>query len=426
MKKTIKIMCLVLAVLMLMPALFACNDNAVSEETVSTETAGEGGTPSLKINGVALSEYTLVYVQNDRNSVNAVSYFNEKIGEAYGIQLDFSTEVKSGNEILFGLDGGDATIAAEFEKNPDGVLGASGDKIVLLGVNYGALCQVIDCLLNKAAGDGAAKEITLTGCEAVTVTAQSLKVMTYNILYDMKKEGRPADCREQIVDTVLSESIDVLGTQETTADHHKYLEQNLTGYSFAVGADEELSNYIYWKTDKFNLIKKGYFYMSDTPAKKSKYDGSNSYRTFTYAILEFKESGEQFLFVSVHADYQAEDSVRAKQLAALTKLLPKINKDKLPIVILGDFNTTGKEVSIPSFLKDNPTIKNTAEIAQSTGNVCGTLVTGGFVTLPDYVFDYIFVTADTIATKYYSVIKNVKNGKYPSDHLPVVAELLIY
>ena len=39
--------------------------------------------------------------------------------------------------------------------------------------------------------------------------------------------------------------------------------------------------------------------------------------------------------------------------------------------------------------------------------------------------NYIFVTKDLISTKYYSAIDNVKNGKYPSDHLPVLAEIEI-
>ena len=33
---------------------------------------------------------------------------------------------------------------------------------------------------------------------------------------------------------------------------------------------------------------------------------------------------------------------------------------------------------------------------------------------------------DPIDTKYYSAVDNIKNGKYPLEHLPVIAEIEIY
>lgn len=427
MKKINRILSLALAIIMMMSMFVACGKGASNEDTTdaSSETQATDGPATLKINGVDIGEYTVAY-NSQNGGEEAFAYLNQKLEADFGVTLEGSTQLGSGYEILLGLDGGDAAVADAFAKNPDGIIGVSGEKIVLLGYNTGALRQTVDCLLAKAEGSGSAKEITVTECEAAEIVTDSLKVMSYNILYDMKKEGRPEDCREQIVETILSESIDVLGAQEVTEEHHKYLTANLKGYSCGIAAAETMSNYIYWKTDKFNLIKKGFYYMSDTPAVKSKYSGSNSYRTFSYVILEVKETGKKFLFVDVHVDYQAEDSVRAKQLAVITSLLPKINKDNLPIIILGDFNTTGNEVSIPSFLKANPNIGMTSKLAEKKGNTGGTLVVSKFVEIQKYVFDYIFVTSDTIRTKYYSVLVNFKGNKAPSDHLPVVAEVVIY
>lgn len=427
MKKRIRILSFVMMLALLFSLLIGCNKASTDVETSDTkEVQGAEGFPTLKINGVALNNYTVVYNNNANSGEQAFSYFNQKIGELYGVTLQGATKVGEGYEILLGLDNSDQTITAEYEKNPDGVIGVSGNKIILLGINYGALSQVIDSFLEKAEGTDTDKEIAVTACEAVNVKKDFLKVMSYNVLYDMKKEGREANCRSEMVSTILKEDPDVFGTQENNAEHHKFFTENLPEYSSCLGAEETLSNYIYWKTDKFNLIKKGYFYMSDTPTVRSKYEGSNSYRSFTYVILEIKETGKQFLFVDVHADYQAVDAVRAKQLAVLTSLLPKINKNNLPIIILGDFNTTGNEVSIPGFLKDNPTIEMTSKVAQSKGNTGGTLVGTQFTKIQKYVFDYIFVTTDKIYTQYYSVVNNVKNGKYPSDHLPVVADIVVY
>lgn len=430
MKKRTGILSFVMMLALIFSLLVGCNKASTDVETTdTTQVQGTEGFPTLKINGVALNNYTVVYDNNANSGEQAFSYFNQKIGELYGVTLQGSTEIGEGYEILLGLDNSDETIAAEYEKNPDGVIGVSGNKIILLGINYGALSQVIDSFLEKADGTDTNKEILVTECEAADVKKDFLKVMSYNVLYDMKKEGREANCRSEMVSTILGEAPDVFGTQENNAEHHKFFTENLPEYSSCLGADETLSNYIYWKTDKFNLIKKGYFYMSDTPAVRSKYEGSNSYRSFTYVILEVKETGKQFLFIDVHTDYHAEESVRVKQLAALTSLLPKINKNNLPMIILGDFNTTPTKVNgaVPYFLKDNPTIGMTSEVAQSKGDTGGTLAVSGFTKRDNrYIFDYILVTTDKIYTQYYSVVNNIKNGKYPSDHLPVTAEIIIY
>ena len=428
MRKKVKILSVVLALLMIIPLLFACNDAKKGNEETTASDRQNTDNAVLKINGVSFSEYSVVYSKENGGEA-AFEYFNHKLEEAYGIALNGSTKMGDGYEILIGLDGGDDAVSEAYSKNPDGVIGVSGKKIVLLGCNLGATRQVIDCFLEKAIDgeSGSGKQITVTQCEAANVKKTALTVMSYNILYDMDKEGRSEACREEMLATIMEEDPDVIGMQEVTTDHRKYFEKNMTGYSCCAGADETLSNDIYWKTEKFKLIKKGYFYMSDTPTVKSKFEGSNSNRTFTFVILEVKETGNQFLFVDVHVDYRALDTVRAKQLAVLTSLLPKINKNDLPVVVVGDFNSNGNEASIPRFLTENPTIKKASDVAETKGDIGGTLAGSAFEIRDNkYTFDYVFVTTDKVETQYYTVVNNVVNGKYPSDHLPVLAKIVVY
>ena len=177
------------------------------------------------------------------------------------------------------------------------------------------------------------------------------------------------------------------------------------------------------------LKKKGYFYLSDTPTIKSKYDDSNHYRTMSYVILEVKETGKQFLFINTHTDYRAQEATRTKQLSVLTSLIKKINKDNLPTVVLGDLNTyktIDGGVSLLTFLSNNKHIKLSYDVAESKGDTGSTLI-NNFTTRNDpYIFDYILVSIDSICTKYYTVVDNIKDGKYPSDHLPVLAQIDIY
>ena len=450
--------------LLLTAMLFGCGDQTTENEVETTEEQETENAATLKINGVAASEYTLVYGKKAVNKCEeATAYFNEKVGETYDITLKVDKALKDRCEIVIGQDGDNAEIAAAFGESPNGFIGVSGKKVYLLGASYGALCEVIDAFLAKAQGQGSQKTITVTANEPVAVSEnalkvpkETLKVMTYNVLQDFDKEGRADEGETDeekygrfisgLQNTIREQDPDVFGTQENTNSIDNEILSKVEGYSCFRGQAHKdktfLGNYVYWKTDQFTAIEKGHQFMSDTPNTKSKYENSNEYRGFTYVLLESNETGNRFLFISVHTDYRgpvAEDGssnpsgpvateVRKKQLQVLTSFLAKEKWEDMPTVIVGDFNDTSGKDSIVSFQLDNPNLGMTSTVAESKGDTGGTLVVSGFTKRESYVFDYIFVTKDSITTRYYTVVNNFdpKSGKAPSDHLPVYAEIVLY
>ena len=422
--RKIRFLSFLLALIMLLPAVLGCNNGNTEE----TETQASTVTGTLIINGVALKDYTVVCSNSAiTGSGRAFVYLNQKLEALYGTTLEVELSNEDRPEILIGLDGDDEAIAAAYAQNQSGLIGATGKKIVLLGANYSALCQVIDAFLAKATGDEGSKEISISGYEIQDLNSPSLNVMTYNILSNMEKEGREPDCRVRMVKTILENDVDVLGTQEDGAEHSKYFIANLKTYEVYKGGVEE-GDYIYWKKDRFTVKRKGYYFLSDTPERKSKYEGSNQYRTMTYVVLEENKTGKQFLFINTHLDYRATEEVRVKQIDALAALIKKVNKDDLPVIVLGDFNTTTtvSGSALLDFMGDNPNFGMTSKVAKVKGDTGPTLIEGNFTKRHPYIFDYIFVTTDTVYTRYYTVVNNIKNGKYPSDHLPVLAKVDIY
>lgn len=424
----------VLAVLLLIATLFGCEPKSPNPNDTQEQANGP-----LKFNGVEAGAYTLVYDKTATGGAkNVADYFNDRLTELYNVTLTSVTDPEEDRyEILIGLDGGNAAIAAA-AKDQEGFLGADGKRIYVLGMNGGAMRQVVDYLLAKAEES---KAVTVPSAETVEIKNLSIKAMTYNILQSWDKDGRPSDFIAKMANTIKTQNPDVFGTQESTTTLLDALKAtgNLDAYTCYKGMPHQdntyLGNYVYWKTDKFTEIKKGHWFMSDTPSMQSKYAESNSFRGFTYVVLEDKETKIQFMFISVHTDYRGSQgdpndgvasTARTKQLKVLTKFLKEKNPDNLPVVILGDFNDTPGQTSIQTFLKDNPRINMTSKTAERKEDVGGTLATNGFVKREPYIFDYIFVSTDRIATKYYSVVNNITSGKYPSDHLPVVSELDIY
>ena len=262
-----------------------------------------------------------------------------------------------------------------------------------------------------------------------TQKTDSLRVMTYNVLLDFEKEGRQPDFPVKLVESVRAQSPDIIGTQETTTELHEKCLSMLDGYAYFRGEayteNNMRGNYIYWRADKFKALEMGHRYMTDTPTVRSKLEGSREYRGFNYLYLESAETGNRFLFLNLHADYRANEETRVMQLKAVTAFLQEAEWKDLPAIVVGDFNSTASQACIPAFLADNPRMVMTSEIAESKGDTGPTLVGSEFTKRLPYVFDYIFVTKDRINTMYYSVLDNVTDGKYPSDHLPVVADLEI-
>ena len=424
MRNKLRFLSLALALILLESALFGCNKSVDTGDQATSK-------PSLlTINDVVLEDYTVVFDKRQSSGAEkAFSYLNEKLEVLYGTVLNGTMSSEDRYEILIGLDGDDEAIKQTYAENPSGLIGATEKKIVLLGVNYTALCEVIDAFLDKATGEVGSKVISITECEILDINRASLNIMSYNVLMDPNKSGRPTDHRAEMVNTILENDTDVLGTQEDTSANSYTFIQKLKTYSIYKGSTkEEDGNYIYWKTDKFNLLDKGYYYLSDTPERQSKYEGSKQYRTMTYVILEDKETGKQFFFVSAHLDYRSTEKIRVKQIDVLASLTKELNKDNLPLIILGDFNTTPTTSggAIPSFLVKNPNLGRTEDVAHTKGDTGGTLVSSFVKRDNKYIFDHIFVSTDNIFTQYYSVVDNVKNGKYPSDHVPVLSKIDIY
>ena len=430
--KKIKVLSVVLALLMLVSAFVGCDkDQQSTNETESqteVQTEAETEAASLMLNGVALEDYTIVYAAvGTGGGKKAAEYLNQKFSELYGVELQMEAKRQDRPEILIGHDNGDAAIIAAYKEHPTGLIGISGKKIVLLGANASAHCMLVDAFLAKAKAEESGASISVTACEFPEIKPDSLKVMSYNILGNMDIEGRPADAREQMVQTILDNDIDVIGTQEDNEENRGVFVNLLGNYDSYIGSGSD--NYIYWKKEKFNLIKKGYYYLSDTPGKESKYEDSTQYRTLTYVILEIKETGKQLMFVATHLDYRSGEATRVKQINVLASKIKDINKNGLPVILVGDFNSlpTQSNGAIPNFLTKNPDFVMTSRVALEKGDAGESLVSqSDFATRYLGVYDYIFVSVDDVCTKYYSIVANMTNGKYPSDHLPVLAQIDIY
>ena len=439
-KKLLVILSLILAT---MSILGACVKTPGGEEdTTGTEdtTVGEvvADDASLRLNGVSITEYTLIYDSAAATgSTYARNYFSNKVNEFCEVELEKSKTAVDGYNIFIGTLGNDATVKAFYDSCDSGMIGYDGKNVYLLAKDNSMLYTVIDAFFAKAANGN----IAVTANEKVAVAGDAIKVMSYNVLYEKfydDEETLPRDITK-LAEFIASEAPDVFGIQEGKGFHKEEIIKVMPNYEYYEGVQlggDKMQNMVFWNADKFTLIEKGFRYLTATPLIKSKIEESNSYRGYSFVILESLETHNQFMFVNTHLTYKSaagsttDDTPRYKQAQYLKKFLESEKYASLPIILVGDFNSVSGSNTI-TLVEDIKRLDRAAKVAESKGDTAGTLVyTDCTERNTKKVYDYIFVTSDRITTNYYTALNkqsiNPDDGRYLSDHLPIVAEIVIY
>lgn len=257
----------------------------------------------------------------------------------------------------------------------------------------------------------------------------NIKVITLNVRYN-----NPGDSiyswpkrASQIFDFILSDKPDIIGFQEILWHQYKVLETVLPDYSSVGagcndGAREGEMTPVFFKKDKFNMIRNITFWLSDFPdTPGSPGWGSSQPRIVTWTELVEKKSHKHFFFFNTHFS-QHSDSARLMSSKLLLKKVSEISNGS-PFIVTGDFNMspistgysilTGPNESVP-LLKDSYVSTEKPPIGPvHTFN-------GFFDKSQTARIDYIFVRNGMKVLNYETVIKKEKDV-YISDHWPVKA-----
>ncbi len=438
MKRKIRFLSLLLALLMLVPALFACDriqggDVQTSDTEAQTTQPGE---PTFRLNGVKMTDYTIVY--SGKTSEHAVEYFNSKLNEIYEIELESEKLAGDGYQIFIDKKGSDASISTFFDTCDEGMIGYDGKNVYILAKDNVGLCNVIDSFFDKVTTDGADTVITVDKNEKVAFAKDSLKVMSYNVLYDMYYDDAQQLPRDitALANFIKEQAPDVFGTQETMSPHKEKILAAMPNYDCYEGIvlkGSGVSNMIFWNADKYTKVSSGFQYLTNTPFVESKIEESNSYRGFSYVVLESLATHNQFVFVNVHVTYRNaqgennDDNARYKQVQYLNKFLEGKKCEGLPVILVGDFNSVPTSKTLRS-IENLERFDRTATVTKKKGDVGGTINGTQGTKRQNYIFDHIFVTSDRIETEYFTTLNEESkvNGRYLSDHMPVIAEIVIY
>lgn len=261
----------------------------------------------------------------------------------------------------------------------------------------------------------------------------TVKVMTFNIRYDNPRDSLNAwpNRSAMVCDFLNDEKPDLIGMQEVLLRQYELLVAELADYSSvgvgrSDGAKEGEMNPVFYRKDKFNLIRTKTFWLSETPeVAGSKAWGANLPRIVTWMELADKNTKEHIYFFNTHF---AHDSDSARILSS-ELLLNKVDSIAagFPFVITGDFNMlisskgyeilTGPRESIP-LLSDSYAVSRKRHMGPAyTFNGFSDNTSAGRI-------DYIFVRNGMPVLENRTYIKK-EHGVYISDHWPVSAIISI-
>ena len=262
----------------------------------------------------------------------------------------------------------------------------------------------------------------------------SLRVCSFNLrgVMDGDKGVRHWSHRKDIVARFIKQNdIDIIGTQESAIKQFPALNELLPEYAYlgesSLGKEDgRVINLVMYKKSRFKLIKGETLWLSSTPEKMSKILDSAEPRTLTYAHLIDNKTGKDFFAFSTHFDHIGE-MARRQQAKILMDLVAKI-AGKKPFVIVGDFNARENSETI-NYLKSRAEIID-ARVLSKAKPIDMPHTYHAFKGFPKKAenkfvrIDYIWVSKPSQALNY-EVSNYNENGVYPSDHFPIVSDILL-
>ncbi len=258
------------------------------------------------------------------------------------------------------------------------------------------------------------------------LSAQEIKVMTYNIKYDNVNDtvNNWNDRKKAMVDLIEHYGASFIGAQEVLHRQLVYIDSSLTKFSFiGVGRDDgkEKGEYspIFYDAEKFKMLRSNTFWLSETPNDISVGWDASMERICTFGLFEEKASGKSFYVFNTHFDHIG--AVARKESAELiVQKMEKVNKEELPMIVMGDFNLTPESEPI-QFLKKKFS-DGQAITKKPFYGPTGTFNGFNLQMSLDMRIDYIFLKGFEVKN-YIHIDDQMENNKHISDHLPVLATI---
>ncbi len=261
-----------------------------------------------------------------------------------------------------------------------------------------------------------------------------ITVMTFNIRYDNPNDLQNAwpNRKPLVASTIRFHKIDCAGLQEALNGQLKDLETLLPEYGWlGVGRDDgkEAGEYnpIFYLKSRLKIVAQSTFWLSETPD----IPGSRGWdaacnRIVTWARFEDQTTKQTFFFFNTHFDHVGEVA-RLKSAELVLKKTGELGGSE-PVIVTGDFNCRTDDAPYHLLVSGNgkdPGLVDTLRLSRN-GHYGATQSFNGFnIELdPGNIIDFIFVRGIKTVLRH-GIIAELWDGKFVSDHYPVISEVVV-
>lgn len=257
--------------------------------------------------------------------------------------------------------------------------------------------------------------------------ATSLCVMTYNLRRANDNPGEEWSTRRELLTKCISSAApDVIGTQEglfsQLCDITKDLpEFDWIGLGRQGGSHDEFAA-IFFRKNRLEPLEYDHFWLSDTPELIASATWGNTYRRMvTWVRFLDRQTKQEFYVWNTHLDHGVKKA-QVKGANLICDRIAKLNP-KIPVILMGDFNLDVTSKEVYQMLTDKRGFTD-SWIAAATrkGGSRGTFNDFGSFSGGFHRIDWILFRGN-ISTESAEIVETTYDGRYPSDHFPVVARL---
>lgn len=256
--------------------------------------------------------------------------------------------------------------------------------------------------------------------------AQTFTLGTFNLRYDNPRDSGNLwkDRLPRVTALIEFHDFDILGTQEGLQHQIDAIAKALPQYAYyGIGRDDGINagehSAIFYKKAQFTLVDKGDFWLSETPEKPGFGWDAKINRICSWVLLKHITTGKKMYCFNVHYDHQGVQARIESSKLILSKI--KSIAKGAPVILTGDFNGDHqtdwyKNIASSNFLFDSFTKVAKAYVPNGSFQGFGPNLN------KDQIIDHIFTTSHFKVQKW-GVLTDSYDGKFPSDHFPVLSEL---
>ncbi|MFB9277498.1 endonuclease/exonuclease/phosphatase family protein [Cohnella cellulosilytica] len=252
------------------------------------------------------------------------------------------------------------------------------------------------------------------------------KIMTFNLRLNVASDGENAwpNRVKAAAEAIKRHDADIVGIQEGLLPMLRDLEPLLPEYAWVgegrEGGEQGEYSAIFYKRGKWKAEEVGGFGLSETPGKLGAMSWNTACpRMCTWARFK-SAAGEELVVFNTHLDHLS-DEAQTKGMELIRRRIERFRETTvLPVVLTGDFNV-GPEHAVVSGLERAGYLNAYSVLPEGVRGVGRTFhdFLGGE---PGEPIDYVFASPD-LAIVGVEVDRGQYDGRYPSDHYPVIAEV---